>query len=61
MALLRRLVLLLLLTGLPVASALLAFGGRRLSERAGRWLKLLSGAVMLALGAVMLLRPGWLE
>lgn len=45
---------------LMVAGALLALGGRRLSERAGRWLKLLSGAVMLALGGVMLLRPGWL-
>jgi hypothetical protein len=32
----------------------------RLQERAGRWLKLVSGAVMLALGLVLLLRPGWL-
>ncbi|GAB3375580.1 glutaredoxin family protein [Azotobacter armeniacus] len=45
---------------LMVASAVFALGGRRLSERAGRWLKLLSGVVMLALGGVMLLRPGWL-
>jgi len=32
----------------------------KLQERAGRWLKGLSGAVMLALGIVLLLRPGWL-
>jgi hypothetical protein len=32
----------------------------KLQERAGRWLKGLSGAVMLALGLVLLLRPGWL-
>lgn len=45
---------------LMVATAVLALGSRKLSERAGAWLKLLSGAVMLALGAVMLLRPQWL-
>ncbi|HEX5635278.1 MAG TPA: hypothetical protein VFX50_18670 [Gemmatimonadales bacterium] len=31
-----------------------------LQERAGRGLKLLSGAVMLGLGLVLILRPGWL-
>ena len=31
-----------------------------LTERGGRILKLLSGAVMLALGLTMLLRPQWL-
>ncbi|QEF98968.1 hypothetical protein Mal15_30260 [Stieleria maiorica] len=34
---------------------------RRLQEREGRWLKLLSGAVILVLGLVMLLRPSWLQ
>ncbi|WP_182868279.1 glutaredoxin family protein [Rhodopirellula sp. JC639] len=34
---------------------------RRLQEREGRWLKLLSGAVILLLGLVMLLRPAWLQ
>ena len=43
-----------------VATAVLALGSRRLTEDAGRWLKLLSGIVMLALGAVMMLRPQWL-
>lgn len=45
---------------LMVASAVAALSSRRLSERAGRRLKLISGAVMLALGGVMLLRPEWL-
>jgi glutaredoxin len=31
-----------------------------LQEGAGRWLKLVSGAVMLALGLVLVFRPGWL-
>ena len=42
-----------------VATAVVALSSRKLSERAGRWLKLLSGAVMLALGGVMILRPEW--
>lgn len=45
---------------LMVASAVIAMSSRKLSERSGRWLKRLSGAVMFALGAVMLLRPEWL-
>lgn len=45
---------------LMMAVAVAALGNRRLDERTGRWLKLLSGAVMLALGGVMLLRPEWL-
>lgn len=32
----------------------------KLQERGGRLLKLVSGAVMLALGGLLLLRPGWL-
>lgn len=32
----------------------------KLQERGGRYLKLLSAAVMLSLGAALLLRPGWL-
>jgi len=32
----------------------------KLQERAGRWLKLLSGAVMMALGAVLVFKPEWL-
>jgi hypothetical protein len=32
----------------------------KLQERAGRWLKLLSGSVMILLGLLLLLRPRWL-
>ena len=45
---------------LMVGLAVTALTSRKLTERAGRWLKLASGLVMLALGAVLLLRPGWL-
>jgi glutaredoxin len=45
---------------LMVATAVVTLGSRRLTERGGRWLKLLSGALMLALGATMILRPQWL-
>ena len=45
---------------LMVGTAVLALGSGKLTERGGRVLKLLSGAVMLALGTVMLLRPAWL-
>jgi arginine exporter protein ArgO len=31
----------------------------RLQERAGRWLKLVSGAVMAALGLLLILKPAW--
>jgi glutaredoxin len=43
-----------------VGVAVMALGSGKLGERGGRWLKLLSGAVMLALGLVLLLRPQWL-
>jgi hypothetical protein len=43
-----------------VATAVLALSSRKLTEHAGRWLKLLSGVIMLALGAVIVLRPQWL-
>lgn len=33
---------------------------RKLQEREGRWLKLLSGAVMVGLGAVLMFKPEWL-
>jgi glutaredoxin len=45
---------------LMVATAVMALSSHKLSERAGRWLKLLSGTVMLALGGIMILRPEWL-
>jgi glutaredoxin len=43
-----------------VTVAVVALGSGKLTERAGRWLKLVSGVVMLALGAVLLLRPRWI-
>jgi hypothetical protein len=45
---------------LMVATAVVALSSRKLTEPAGRGLKLVSGAVMLALGATMILRPEWL-
>lgn len=43
--------------GLMVGIAIVTLGGRRLQEKEGRWLKLISGAVMLALGVVLLVKP----
>lgn len=34
---------------------------RKLQEREGRWLKLISGLVILALGIVMIFKPSWLQ
>jgi len=45
---------------LMVAVAVMALGSGKLGERGGRVLKLLSGAVMLGLGAVLLFKPEWL-
>lgn len=45
---------------LMVGSAVYALNISKLSGQAGRWLKLLSGAVMLSLGLLLLLRPDWL-
>jgi glutaredoxin len=45
---------------LMVTMAVIALSSRKLTERTGRWLKLLSGTVMLALGGVMILQPDWL-
>lgn len=36
-------------------------GGRKLTERQGRLLKLLSGLMMLELGSLLLLAPAWLD
>jgi hypothetical protein len=45
---------------LVLALATVTLTGGRLQERAGRWLKLVSGLVMAGLGVVLLLRPAWL-
>ncbi len=43
-----------------VTIAVVTLQHRKLQERAGRWLKLVSGLVMLALGTVLLAKPEWL-
>lgn len=45
---------------LMVGIAIIALGSGKLGERGGRFLKLLSGCVMLALGVILLWRPQWL-
>jgi len=44
-----------------VGTVVITLSRRRLQEREGRWLKLVSGVVMLALGLVMIGRPEWLQ
>ena len=43
-----------------VGIVVLTLGKRKLQEHEGRWLKLVSGLVILALGLVLLFRPDWL-
>ena len=44
-----------------LALAVITLSHRKVQEGAGRVLKLVSGAMMIALGAVLLLEPGWLR
>jgi hypothetical protein len=46
--------------GLMLARAIVTLSRRKLQERAGRWFKLVSGGVVLGLGAVLIARPSWL-
>ncbi|GAA5509661.1 hypothetical protein [Novipirellula caenicola] len=46
---------------LLVAIVVTTLSHRKLQEREGRWLKLISGLVILLLGLVMLFRPQWLQ
>jgi glutaredoxin len=46
--------------GLMLALAVVTLSRRKLQERGGRWLKLVSGAIMVALALVLLARPDWL-
>lgn len=41
--------------------AVVTLSHRKMQEREGRWLKLISGAVMLSLGLTMIFRPDWLS
>ncbi len=43
-----------------VSIVVITLSKRKLQEAQGRWLKLISGAAILLLGIVMLLRPEWL-
>ena len=43
-----------------VLIAVVTLGRRKLQEKEGRWLKLISGALILALGVVMIFKPEWL-
>lgn len=45
---------------LMVTIAVITLTRTRLQESAGRWLKLMSGAVMVGLGGILLLAPKWL-
>ncbi len=45
---------------LMVSTAVFALSSRKLSEQTGRWLKLLSGTVMMMLGGIMIFKPEWL-
>lgn len=45
---------------LMVTIAVVTLSRRKLQERAGRWLKLISGLVMVGLGGILLLQPKWL-
>ncbi|WP_197532121.1 glutaredoxin family protein [Symmachiella macrocystis] len=45
---------------LMVLIAVITLGHRKLQEKEGRWLKLVSGALILALGVVMIFKPEWL-
>lgn len=45
---------------LMLTIAVTTLGRRKLQEREGRWLKLISGVVMLGLGMMLLFKPAWL-
>jgi hypothetical protein len=40
--------------------AVVTLGRRKLQEKEGRWLKLLSGIVMLGVGVALIAQPAWL-
>jgi uncharacterized membrane protein HdeD (DUF308 family) len=46
---------------LMVIAFVITLSHRKMRELEGRWLKLISGVIMLALGLAMLLRPDWLQ
>lgn len=44
-----------------VSIAVVTLSHRKMQESQGRWLKLISGSVVLAIGLVMLFKPAWLQ
>ena len=46
---------------LMVAIAVITLSRRKLQVREGRWLKLVSGVVMVGLGLILLAKPDWLQ
>ncbi len=42
---------------LMVTIAVVSLGRHKLEEREGRWLKLVSGAVMIRLGVLLIMKP----
>jgi glutaredoxin len=46
---------------LMVMIAVVTLGRRKLQERTGRWLKLMSGTTMVGLGGLLLMKPDWLR
>lgn len=46
--------------GLMLAVAVVTLSREKLQEKGARWLKLISGVVMLTLGLLLILRPEWL-
>ena len=46
--------------GVMVGLVVVTLGRRKMQERHGRWLKLLSGVVIAVLGIVMIVKPEWL-
>jgi hypothetical protein len=47
--------------GVMLAIAVVTLSRHKLQEREGRWLKLVGGAVMLALGTLLIVKPEWLS
>lgn len=43
-----------------VVLAVVTLGRRKLQERAGRWLQLVSGTVIIVIGVLLIVRPRWL-
>ena len=43
-----------------LSAGIVTLSQRRLQEREGRWLKLISGLIMVGIGLLLILKPEWL-